>query len=360
MADQKPIDDALLGKFLAGETDPAESARVRQWLASQKDTSSEPSHDDFAKFERIWEAAGRQPNVSAGQPKSVPVDTDAAWRTMQQKMRATQKNAVSRPDSNRKPLPVGRNEQPDWYQTLYRIAAVLVLVMSFGWIVYQFHFMGEDHPARQIVTLVTNDQKLRKTLPDGTIILLNRHSTFTYPTAFSEGQRDVTLTGEAFFDVTPDATRPFRIQARRAVVQVLGTSFSVRAYDANVSVAVRTGKVRFSTKRKAVLLTKNQQATFEAKADTIRRVQQLSPNVFAYQTGQLVFDKEPLRDVIQAINQYYNADVRLANDQLGNCRLTTRFDKIPLETVLTVTAETLGLRVRHEGKQVILDGNGCQ
>ncbi|WP_332367877.1 DUF4974 domain-containing protein [Spirosoma telluris] len=124
--------------------------------------------------------------------------------------------------------------------------------------------------------------------------------------------------------------------------------------------AVQTGKVRFFRGRNKVLLIKNQQAVFESTADTIRRMPQLAPNAFAYKTGQLVFSNEPLRAVIQAINQFYNTDVRLANDQLGNCRLTTRFDKTSLDDVLAVTAETLNLRVRHEGKQVILDGTGCR
>ena len=365
MADQQPIDDALLGKFLAGETDPVESARVRQWLASRSDSSSEPTHDDFSRFERIWEAAGLPTKTSVNKSKATvgskleTVDTDAAWRTVQQKIRTDRNGSVTRPIT--RSLPVQRiDQQPGWYPIVYRIAAVLVLVTSFGWLVYQFLSMGQDHPAQNIVTLVTNGQKLRKTLPDGTTILLNRHSILTYPTDFADNQRDVTLTGEAFFDVTPDAARPFRIQARPTVVQVLGTSFSVRAYDENVSVAVRTGKVRFMAKQKAVFLTKNQQATFEAKADTIRRLPHLSPNVFAYQTGQLVFNKEPLRDVIQAINQYYNTDIRLATTRIEICRLTTRFDKTPLETVLAVITESLDLQVRHEGKQVILDGSGCQ
>ncbi|MVM34813.1 DUF4974 domain-containing protein [Spirosoma sp. HMF4905] len=352
MADQHPIDDALLGKFLAGETDPAESARVRAWLASRTDNKSATSQDDFARFERIWEAA---------EPDQPDVDTDAAWRSVRQKMRTTDRNPVSRSEPIVKPLPVQRNEPyRDWNQTIFRIAAVLALVASFGWLLYQFRSMSQGHPGERMVTLVTNNQKISKTLPDGTRIFLNRHSMLTYPVAFADDQRDVTLTGEAFFDVTPDASRPFRIEARKSVVQVLGTSFSVSAYDANVSVAVRTGKVRFSSGRKEVLLTKNQQATFEATADTIRRMPQLAPNAFAYKTGQLVFNNEPLRDVIQAINQFYNTDVQLANAQLGNCRLTTRFDKTSFEDALAVTAETLGLHIRHEGKQVILEGVGCR
>jgi ferric-dicitrate binding protein FerR (iron transport regulator) len=367
MADQQPIDDALLGKFLAGETSPAESVRVRQWLANRKPDDSGTSQEDFARFERIWEAAARlkaaaPPSSStlAGPADQPAVDTDAAWRVVQQKMRSGIQEPVI------KPLPVQRDElrsptviRSDWSQLWYRIAAVLVLVGGMGWLSYRFLFFGHDHPARNLVVLTTNQQQLRKTLPDGTRILLNRHSTLQYPASFDEERRDVTLTGEAFFDVTPDASRPFRIQARKTAVQVLGTSFSVRAYDANVSVAVQTGKVRFASGQKAVLLTKNQQATFEASADTIRRVPQLSPNAFAYKTGQLVFTNEPLRDVVQAINGFYNADVRLANAKLGNCRLTTRFDKTSFDAVLAVTAETLGLQIHHEGQVVILDGIGC-
>ncbi|GAB4035215.1 FecR family protein [Spirosoma jeollabukense] len=357
MADQQPIDDALLGKFLAGETDPAETARVRQWLASRPGPSA-PGHEDFEKFERIWEAAGEW---SATSPGASAVDTNAAWKKVQQKIRTVDRKPVTKSEPIVKPLPVQPGDrQTGGYQALWRVAAFLALVGGMGWLTFRLQFMGKDHPARNMVTLTTNEQKISKILPDGTRILLNRHSTLRYPATFADERREVTLTGEAFFDVTPDPTRPFRIQARKNVVQVLGTSFSVRAYDANVSVAVQTGKVRFSGGKKVVLLTRNQQATFEASADTIRRAMLLSQNAFAYKTGQLVFDKEPLRDVVQAINQVYNADVRLANARLGNCRLTTRFDRTSLETVLAVTAETLGLRIRHEGKQVILEGAGCQ
>lgn len=353
MADQKPIDDALLGKFLAGETDPDESARVRSWLSKRSDNKLETSQDDFARFARIREAT---------EPGSKPaVDANAVWRAGRQKARTTNRNAIPRAETIIKPLSMPQNEeQTGWKQLIFRIAAVLALVLSFGWIIYTFRFMGAEHHPVNRMTLVTNDNKISKTLSDGTRVFLNRHSTLTYPLAFADDRREVTLTGEAFFDVTPNASCPFRIAARNSVVQVLGTSFSVRAYDANVSVAVRAGNVKFFHGRTAVLLTNDQQAAVDPLADTIRRMPELAPNTFAYKTGQLVFENEPLRNVIQAINQFYNADVRLANAQSGNCRLTTRFDKTSLEDALTATAELLGLRVRHEGKQLILEGTGCQ
>lgn len=353
MADQQPIDDALLGKFLAGETDPDESARVRQWLARPA-VAADPDPADFDRFERIWQAATP--------PDRSPVDTDAAWQRMHRKMHPADDRLVSVPMV--KPLPVRRDEQfgaerrPAWYQwPVLRVAAVLLLTVGMGWSAYRF--FGQKPVTDQsdpFLTVTTTNQPRDITLPDGTKLLLNRRSTLRYPAQFATNHRDVTLNGEAFFDVTPDAARPFRIRARQTTVQVLGTSFSVRAYDANVSVAVRTGKVRFAGGRKAVLLTRNQQAVFVPSADTVRRFRQLAPNAFSYKTGQLVFDNEPLREVVQTLSEVYNADVRLGNARLGTCRLNTRFDNAPLDSVVAITAETLGLRVRRVGKQVILDG----
>ena len=352
MADQQPIDDALLGKFLAGETDPGESARVTRWLARPDATPLEPDPADFDRFERIWQAATP--------PDQVSVDTDAAWQKVQRKMKTPDARPASEPVI--KPLPVRQDKQQlGWFGSALRIAAVLTVFVGLGWLAYRY--AGQKAPvdlSDQFLTLTTTDKPLDKTLPDGTKILLNRRSALRYPAQFAANHRDVTLTGEAFFDVVPDATRPFRIRAYQTTVQVLGTSFTVRAYDTTVRVAVRTGKVRFSGGRKAVLLTKNQQAVYVLGSDTIRRSGQLSPNVFAYKTGQLVFDNEPLREVVQTLNEVYNADVRLENAQLGNCRLTTRFDNATLDAVVAVTAETLGLRVRHEGQRVILAGAGCQ
>jgi ferric-dicitrate binding protein FerR (iron transport regulator) len=364
MANQKPIDDALLGKFLAGETDPDESARVTQWLAAQDNSSSEPSPADFDRFERIWQAATL--------PDQPPVDTDAAWQKVQLKIKTPNARPASELEPVVRPMPIQRDEHAGGSQRPTGSSGYLVSVVRLQtcghafadhryWLAGIPLFRSETpfRPARTIPDADHNDKPLNKILPDGTKILLNRRSTLRYPAQFANDHRNVTLTGEAFFDVIPDATRPFRIQARQTTVQVLGTSFSVRAYDANVSVAVKTGKVKFAGGRKAVLLTKDQQATFVASTDTIRQSLKLSANAFAYKTGQLVFDNEPLRNVVQTLNEVYNADVRLQNAQLGNCRLTTRFSNASLEAVVAVTAETLGLRVRHVGQQVILDGT-CQ
>ncbi|GAA4395782.1 hypothetical protein GCM10023187_03130 [Nibrella viscosa] len=366
---EHPMNDDLLGKYLAGEADAAESERVRQWLGEDKVYQQE-----FDRFEQIWEAAGQL-------NREAPVDTDAAWLTIKSRMAATSSPAPTTQDptvpaprqaapppplspvesnpteeANIRPL-LSRGATP--WRTYWRAAAMIALVCTLGWLAFQKYLNKPEPAAVAIQSVTTTNQKQERTLPDGTKVTLNRGSRLSFPQEFSGDSREVTLSGEAFFEVTPDPARPFRIRAKGTTVQVLGTSFSVRAYDENVKVAVRTGKVKFTAKQKEVTLVKNETAAFDAAGDTIRKLPKLDANLFAYKTGQLVFKDERLSDVVRTLNEVYQADIHLSNPGLQNCRLTVRFDNQSLDYVLTVTAETLGLRVRREGTRTVLEGDGC-
>lgn len=381
---EQPINDDLLGKYLAGEADATESERVRQWL--DKD---EVYQQEFDRFDSIWTAAGQL-------NKDVPVDTDAAWLKIKGRMASNnvQASAVEAtkvtlpklaapesktprtrtpgktttpppvPPKDAKPAeednirPLSGSGATPW-RTYWRAAAMIALVCTLGWLAFQKYINKPVADAVAIQSVLTTNQKQTRTLPDGTIVTLNRGSRLSYPQAFSGDSREVTLTGEAFFEVTPDPAKPFRINAKGTTVQVLGTSFSVRAYDENVKVAVQTGKVKFTAKQKEVILIKNETAAFDAAGDTIRKLPKLDANLFAYKTGQLKFKNERLGDIVQTISDVYQADVRLGNPRLQNCRLTVGFSNENLDHVLLVTAESLKLKVRREGERYILDGQGC-
>ena len=85
-------------------------------------------------------------------------------------------------------------------------------------------------------------------MPDGSRIFLNRNSEFSYRSNFGDRNRNVTLTGEAFFEIAPDAAKPFIIDAGNARVKVVGTSFNVITNNSRsaVEVFVKTGKVMLS------------------------------------------------------------------------------------------------------------------
>ena len=329
------MDENRLSKFLAGEATEAESASVRDWLAE-----SAANRQELARLRRLWEAAVAPP------PR--PVDVDAAWQRVRGRMKSTLTPAqeetpvVSLPQTRR------------WVG--WRVAASVAVLLGLGWLAYRVAYQPERPP----VVLTSAGKPLAISLPDGSKVTLNRSSILTYPANFDEKQRMVSLTGEAFFEVEPNADKPFIIRAAGAEVRVLGTSFNVNATTPNVAVNVATGKVQFSVRQHAVLLTTGQAAAFRAGADTILKVPRADPNANAYKTRLLLFEATPLSQVIEALNHTYQTRIELRHRRIANCPYTVTFENETLDGILSVMAESLGLRVeRGADGTIYLDGDGC-
>ncbi|MBO0935363.1 FecR domain-containing protein [Fibrella sp. HMF5335] len=341
---QFPIDDALLGKYLAGEASETEADQVRRWLTDAD------NQREFDRFARLWQAAARRP-LDDG------IDTDAAWQRVRSQLQRPAANVPT--PASVKPvlqLPIPART---WLGRYGRVAAV-VLLGGFGLLLWRVVQPGTSSQSLAMLLATTTTATRQLTLPDGSRITLNRNSQLTYPTAFADSSRDVTLMGEAFFEVAHDARHPFRVQAGQTIVRVLGTSFGVRVVGDSVRVAVRSGRVRVSAPREAVVLEADQQATYLAKGDTLRRVRPLDKNNLAYLTGRLTFANESLAAVVQTLRETYGADIRLSTVGLRRCRLSAEFDHEPLDTVLPVVAETLSLRLRRDGAAWVLVGEGCE
>ncbi|WP_353717806.1 FecR domain-containing protein [Dyadobacter sp. 676] len=348
------ISEELLARYLADTASESERKEVEAWLAE-----SEANARELATYRLIWD------HTAAMKKGGIKVDTDAAWNKMKGKMAAGKANDPTsevpagkssngevsareaktiefRPEVRKRRLPV----------TVWAAAMIAILVMAFGW----FFLIADKTP--QSVNVATANNTTEQTLPDGTKVFLNYNSRLTYPENFEGDLRTVSLQGEAFFDVKPDAAHPFVIQANGTEIRVLGTSFNVKAYkEAPVRVDVATGKVRVTKNAHQVELVKGQGA--EVLRDSIRSLQ-ANMNLMGYRTQVYEFNAADLQDVVSSIRDGYHVDVRLSNDKIAQCRLTIRFEKEPVDATLSVIAETLDLDLRKEGKVYWLDGNGCQ
>lgn len=340
---QSPIDDALLGKYLAGEASQAEGERVRHWLTNPA------NQREFDRFSRIWHTA-----THLNSPERV--NTEAAWQRVKTRMH---NNTTVAPSAN-SPLPLTQIPTRTPWRTYGRVAAMLTLIILAGVSVWRYTRSADSSPSVARLSASSTNATRQLTLPDGSQVLLNRHSRLTYPATFADSSRDVALTGEAFFEVAHDARHPFRVRAGGVVVRVLGTSFNVQTRGDSVQVAVRTGKVQLATPRQAVVLTPNQQATYLATTDTIRRPVALNANRLAYQTGKLSFSNTSLAEVVLILRDVYDTDIRLSAPTLGRCRLTADFGQESIDAILAVVAETLSLTVQREGEARILTGDGCR
>ena len=326
----------LISSFLSGEMPPQEA---RIFLENvKKDPELKTLLEEYRK---IWESTGSLAEASA-------YDLDAEWATMQNLLPGYATEAM-------KPKAV-RSRSLLFYS--YRIAAVLILglVLSFSWF-YLSRMSGMEK-------VVAKNEAVEVLLDDGTRLIVNRNSTLRYNKKFMAGEREVFLSGEAWFDVARDTTRPFVIDAGAALVEVLGTSFNVNAYKENpvVEITVESGLVALSAKedRKDLIVMKaGSGGTYHKEQKELILVASSDPNNISWKTRELYFDGSSLREVCDLVNRVYGSNLVISNPALASCKITVAFRDQSLEAILKVLEKTLDLDISRSGDEIRLDGKGC-
>ena len=184
------------------------------------------------------------------------------------------------------------------YSTLLRVAAGILVLISLSTAAYLI-FNRYIENSRIVVSTEMNQKNLQVTLPDGSIVYLNRNTSISYNKNSGKAEREVTLTGEAFFDITPDPQKPFVVDAGEANVIVKGTSFNVISSNSGeaVEVYVQTGRVVLSDNsgNKSIELDPGFIGTM--KNNLPSKVLNNDPNYLASKTGRLVYDGQTLDTV---------------------------------------------------------------
>lgn len=215
----------------------------------------------------------------------------------------------------------------------------------------------------QVEKVTPTGQKIRFQLPDGTKVWLNADSRFTYPSSFAR-QRVVYLSGEAFLEVAHDANRPFVVRTEEATVKVLGTSFNVKAREAQpTETVVVSGKVAFSAKdnpTSSVVLQPNDKAVLNTTTgETIRST--VDANSYAAWTnGTLIFEDQPLSEVFTELARWYGVTIAVENPAIQNCQVTAKFEDLPLATVLDQLQFVVPIHYQLKGEQVLIKGESCE
>lgn len=147
------------------------------------------------------------------------------------------------------------------------------------------------------------------TLPDGTRVWLNATSSITFPTAFTSNNRTVKITGEAYFEVTHNPAKPFKVMVKDQTVEVLGTHFNINAYDdePTINTTLLEGKVEVSKGKNTVYLNPGQQAV--NTGNTIKVNETDTELTIAWKNGYFQFDKADLQTVMRQLARWYDADI---------------------------------------------------
>jgi transmembrane sensor len=280
------------------------------------------------------------------------------------------------------PVVTNRFSWTSWYS----IAATVVLVMIAGvWLirtVWPLSFSAaEENSYRGIAKDLVQyrnegDKPHILILQDGSKITLQPNSAIRYPDKFLADRRDVYLTGEAFFDVARDTQRPFSVYANKLVTQVLGTSFSIRAYEeeGDILVAVKTGKVSVFTEAgkrskspnkdpqsEGAVLTPNQQIIFSKRESRMIKSLVDDPMVLSEGTKRTSFHftDTPIREVFSLLEKSYGVDIVYDEEVMSNCYLNASLDSLSFYDKLRLISKGINVRYEILDAHVIISGNGC-
>jgi transmembrane sensor len=265
----------LVAKVLNDEATGAERLAVKQWQEAEGANMSV-----YAEMERAW----KQADLLLQGPA---FDHLAAW----EKVAAQTVNIV--PAVEKKPVA---------FRKWFRISAAAAL-LAVIFIVYN------TWNKEKMLLITATDRNLVAELPDHSKVYLQPGSTLSYPEQFSGDQRGVTLTGDAFFEVTRNEKKAFVVTAELIKVQVLGTSFYVAGSDSFASVTVATGKVEVTVAahpEKKVTLTPGEKSLYDLQELKVTN----DTNAYYYRTGSLEFSGRPMDEVLQEIAKVKNVTIQ--------------------------------------------------
>ena len=199
-------------------------------------------------------------------------------------------------------------------------------------------------------------------LPDGTIVWLKNNATLDY-SQLSIDDRQVTLKGEALFEVAKDPLHPFAIHCGQYVASVLGTSFNINASDSAVELTVLTGQVMISSlfTDSSVVVHPHEHIFFSAKAIDKQESQASEEVSITRNTGyDMHFEDTNMDEIVRRVEGKFDVDIKLEDDDIRNCMISADFTDQSLSTTLTMISEALGARYTIDGKRIIISGTGCQ
>ena len=354
---RKMLDDQLwilLAKRNSGEATPAELEELKALLEAASLNSQ-----SLQVLDHLWHS----------RLKTLPGEVAHAngWDNIERKL--LQEKKVFTLASSKK---LGK-----WLAAASMLAAVAMIA---------FFMMSKPDTATERLNNVSTQQgsKTRLELPDGTQVWLNGNSRLVYNgKTFGVGTREVTLTGEAFFDVAANKQVPFIIHTSAIDIRVTGTAFNVKAYPLSkvVETALVHGSIEITTAKnpdRKIILKPNEKfvialdslqttATSKSAQETapfssysiskLRHEPGEGPVETVWMNNRLVFNEDRFDQLALKLEAWYNIRVYFTNEELKNKKFTGVIEKESLEETLKVLQLTAPFRFRIEENNLWLGGN---
>ena len=320
--------DRLILKSLAGTSTTEEQQRLMVWVAQSPDNKRL-----LEDYQKIWKS-GTIEELS---------DFDSLAELEKLEAKLDREDVKTRRFSRSRPF-------------MLKIAASVTLLLVCSFLLYRVVFRTE------MIMKESGTEKIHFTLSDGSVVWLNERSKITYASEFNNRERDIELSGEAFFEVVKNPDIPFVVRAKQSQVKVLGTSFNMRAYEGESQdeVYVVRGSVSLSDiNDQLLILNAGDQGILNKNYNVLSKSLETDPNLIAWKSKELIFRKTNLSEVAETLEKYFQITITFKNTALQKCRFTSSFQDPTLEEVIEAISIALNINVVQQNKGYIFDGDGC-
>ncbi len=318
------MDDDLLIRFFNHQCTPREMAQIDEWLAS------DPANSRYLfEMERIWSLK----NVIHYARSN---ETETSYRQVVRQI-----------------YPKSRTRK---YTFLIRYAAIFALLVIASVYLY-FSSSRQDSHGLNLIE-VQRGEMASVTLSDGTKVWLNADTRFSYPDRFGSRNREVTLDGEAFFEVAHLKNKPFIVNGEKFNIEVLGTEFNLKAHkNEDAEISLKTGKIQVTdalNPDNKVLMKPHQQLRYSTNGKMILSDMDMS-SVDNWRNGGIAFVSQPLSAIIKSLERKYIVTITLKDRELAgeifNCSARPGFT---LEQVLNLLRETQRIDYKFENANHVI------
>ena len=344
---KKKLPADLLEKYFAGNCNEREKAEIRSWYESfelDQDDVSSLSEDEREAFKILmWNSIGS--HIKDAENDNI-FQLRKLWSTR-------------------------------FRSVIYWVTSSAAVLLILFLVKYKVPSQNPVPENNEKVMVTNTSNTIRKViLSDSSMVWISPKSTLTYLKVFDKQKREVTLRGEAFFEVTKDHKRPFSIYTGNIMTKVWGTSFRIRSYteDKTTKVDVVTGKVSVSVtgqkeKNKVlnaasqtndlnagVMLLPNQGAVYDKQLDHLQKNKEVKDvSIDMWKKMSLSFNNTPINEVFAVLNKSFHVHISSSDEKINSDYLKADFTNENLPAIMEILEKTLDVSYSVHGSEFVLE-----
>lgn len=341
----------IIVRYLDESLSDDDNQRLQNWL--NKDGKNRKV---LASVKKLWESTDSQEKETLFRKSELEKDWRRISDHIQNREEENQNKIIwhFRKISRRKSILIG----------LLKVAAVILVAALSAFFTLQFASDGKKSDYKPVIGEIVTQRGERANvqLSDGTNVYLNADSKLFKPENFSTDRRVVEMTGQAYFEVTPDPERPFVIKSNGLEIEVLGTSFDVNTYEENSEfmVSVREGRVELrgeKTETEKLILNAGEVGIYSNPTQKLTsKIIEDFELYFGWMNGRLVFNNQSVRDVMKRIERWYDITVywESENSEIYNRRLTADLKTKSIRDLMDVISAATGISYEIENDLITI------